>query len=126
MFKILVLLFIIKLYASNNVFNTRNIFFEKSYPKCRREASPRTFYKKSKFSITMDQHSEMLKSLFLLNVHVEIYPNLFKLRCWPLAFTFHKVFFKKKRGLKLVSVPHFLHDLWRKIILTLKCFKWLN
>ena len=38
-----------------------------------------------------------------------------------LAFTSYKVFFlkkkKKKRGLELISLPHFLHYFWRKIFL---------
>ena len=37
-----------------------NNFFEKSYTKCGGEASPRTFYGKSKLSIFLNQHSEML------------------------------------------------------------------
>ena len=40
--------------------NTRNIFIEKSYSKCGREASPRLLYKKLKSSISMDQQPEML------------------------------------------------------------------
>ena len=31
----------------------------------------------------------------------------------------HKAFLKPKRGLLLVSLPHFLHDFWIKILLTL-------
>ena len=39
----------------------RIIFFlEKLHAECRREASPRPFYEKSKLSISLDQHSEML------------------------------------------------------------------
>ena len=42
-------------------YNTRNIFLEKSYTKCEAEASTRPFHKKkSKFSISLDQQSEML------------------------------------------------------------------
>ena len=33
-------------------YNMRNIFLEKSYAKCRREAIPRPFSKKSKLSIS--------------------------------------------------------------------------
>ena len=39
-------------------YNMRYIFLQKSYTKCCGEASP--FYKKSKFSIFLDQQSEML------------------------------------------------------------------
>ena len=51
-----------------------------------------------------------MQFLFIL-CQVEAYRNILKLSCRSLAFTSHKVFFKKtKRGLELVSLPHFLHD----------------
>ena len=40
-------------------YNMRNVFLEKSYAKCGGEASPRTFYKKSKLSIFIHEQSEM-------------------------------------------------------------------
>ena len=40
--------------------NKINIFLEKPYTKCGGEAIPRPSYKKSKFSISLDQQSEML------------------------------------------------------------------
>ena len=49
----------------------KNIFLEKSYTKCGREASPRCFYKKSKLSISLDQLSEMF----------EVYQKILKLKC---------------------------------------------
>ena len=58
-----------------------NIFLEKSYTKCGEEASPRPFSKKSKLSISVDQLSEMLHSLFLLYVQVEFYQKILQLRC---------------------------------------------
>ena len=36
-------------------YNMRNIFIEKLYTKCGREASPRPFFLKSKLSISVDQ-----------------------------------------------------------------------
>ena len=47
--------------------NMRNIFLEKSYTKCGGENIPRPFCKKSKLSISLDQHSKVLYSLFLLH-----------------------------------------------------------
>ena len=41
-----------------------NIFLEKSYTKCSGEAIPRTISKKLKLSISLDQQSEFLISLF--------------------------------------------------------------
>ena len=46
-------------------FNMRNIFLEKSYIKCGGEASPRSFYKKSKLSISLDHQSKMLQSFLV-------------------------------------------------------------
>ena len=54
-------------------YSMRNIFHEKSYSKCGGETSPRRSYKKSKLSISLNQQSEMLHSLFLLYVQVERY-----------------------------------------------------
>ena len=45
-------------------YNIRNIFLEKSYSKCGREASPRPFSKKSKLDISMDPYSKVLYILF--------------------------------------------------------------
>ena len=56
--------------------NMRNISLEKSYTKCGRETSPRPFSEKFKLSISLDQYSKVLYSLFLLSVKlraIEIY-----------------------------------------------------
>ena len=47
-----------------------NIFFEKSCTKCVGETSNRPFFGKSKLSLSLDQQSEVLYTLFLL------YPKL--------------------------------------------------
>ena len=41
---------------------------------------------------------------------------------------FHLIlnFFKKWKGLELVSLPHFLHNLWRKIFILLYSINWPN
>ena len=46
--------------------NMRNIFLEKSYTKCGGETSPRPFSEKLKLSISLNQWSKVLYSLFLL------------------------------------------------------------
>ena len=54
----------------------RNIFLEKSYPKCGGEAITRPFSKKSKSAISPDQWYQVLHSLYLLYVKlrsIEIY-----------------------------------------------------
>ena len=47
-------------------YNKKNIFVEKSYTKCDGEAILRYFLKKLKLSISVDQSSNVLYSLFLL------------------------------------------------------------
>ena len=47
-------------------YNIRNVLLEKSYIKCGGETIPRPFSKKSKLSISLDQKSKVLYSLFLL------------------------------------------------------------
>ena len=49
-------------------YNMRNGKLEKSFTECRVETSPRPFYKKSKLNISLDKQSDMLYSLFLLDV----------------------------------------------------------
>ena len=51
-------------------YNTRNIILETLYAKCGGETSPRPFSRKLKLSISLDQLSKVLYSLFLL------YPKL--------------------------------------------------
>ena len=55
-----------------------NIFLEKSYTKFGEEASSRPFYKNSKLIVSLDQQSEMLHSLLLFYVQVEVYQNVLK------------------------------------------------
>ena len=53
-------------------YNMRIVFLGKSYTKYDAKAIPRPFYKKSKLSMPLDQQSEILQSLFLLYVQVEV------------------------------------------------------
>ena len=48
-------------------FNMRKIFLEKLYTKYVEETIPRSFSKKSNLSISLDQQSKVLYSLFLLH-----------------------------------------------------------
>ena len=99
-------------------YNMRNILLEKSCTKYGGETSLRPLFKKSKLSIPLDQQSETLQFVLII-VKVEIYQNMIKLRCWSLRLTLCKAILKTKRGLELVSLPNFLHDLKKKIFLTL-------
>ena len=48
------------------------------------------------------------------------------IRCWPLAFTLYKAFSKNKKRSGTGLLPHFLHDFWRKLFLTLHFINWPN
>ena len=47
-------------------YNMRNIFLEKSYTNYSGKTNPKPLSKKSKLSMYLDQHSEILYSLLLL------------------------------------------------------------
>ena len=81
---------------------------------------------KTKLSISLDQQSEILNSLFLLSVQVKVYQNILKLQCWLLDFILYKMKNKKKnqktkRTLLPASQPHFQYDFWSKIFIAF-CF----
>ena len=100
------------------------MFFEKSSTKFGEETSLRPFTKKMKIAnISGSTQPEVLYNLFLLRVQVAKYQNILKISCWPLFFTSHKAFFVK-RGVKLFSLPHFLHDSWSELFLTLYSINW--
>ena len=59
-------------------YNMRNIFLEKSYTKCLREAILKPFSKKPKLRISLNQQLKLLYSLFSLSTNfraIEIYRN---------------------------------------------------
>ena len=68
--------------------NMRNVFLEKTYTKRGEEASSITFYKNSKWNISLFQQSEMLYSLFLFYTQVEVYQNVLKVltTCFDLLY----------------------------------------
>ena len=62
-------------------YNMRNISLEKSYTKCGGNPSTRQTLQKIKVVQSLDQWSEMICSLYLLYVQVEVYQNILKLGC---------------------------------------------
>ena len=76
--------------------NTRNIFLKKLYTKCGGEISPRTFSKKLKLSISLNQQPEIFRPFVFVvcqnRVQITDYQNTLKPWCWPLAFNFYKTF----------------------------------
>ena len=100
----------------------RHIFLETSYTTC--DGERRTFPGKLKFSVYLDQYSKVLYSLFSLYATLRAVET-----CWNYAedhflLPHVKPFFKIKRGLRLVSLPHFLHNFWRKVFLLLYFINW--
>ena len=77
-------------------YNMRNIFLEKSYTKFGREATPRTFSRKSKLSIYLDQYSNVLYNFILIVCQVEDYRKRLKLCCWPFVINSYEAFLKNK------------------------------
>ena len=86
----------------------RNIFLEKSYTKSGVETIPRPFYKKSKLSISLDQYFKIFIQFVYTLCQVVGYRNILEIN---LLLPHIKLFSKSKRGLELISLPQFLHDL---------------
>ena len=72
--------------------NTRNTFLEKPYTKHGGETSSRPFSRKPKFSISLDQQSEISHCLLLLHVQVKHCLNILKISLWPLDYTSYNAF----------------------------------
>ena len=100
---------------------TQEIVFLKSHTKCGGEVSPRPFHK-----IWAYLEISSLECLFLMDVEVRVYQNILKLRCYHLLLPYIQLIKKTKRGLGLDSLPHFLHDFWRKMFLMIYFANWLN
>ena len=92
-------------------------FFEKSCSKSDAESIPRPF---SKLTIFL----KIFMQLVFIACQVEGYQIILKWSCRPLAFISYKHFLKTKGCLELLSLPHFLHDFWRKIFLQLYSINW--
>ena len=75
----------------------KNIFLEKSYTKCGGETISRHSSKKSKLSISLDQYSKIVYSLFLLYIKFEDYRNILKFIFKQLGFTTYKASLQKKK-----------------------------
>ena len=62
-------------------YNMKNIILVKLYTKCGVKTSPSSFFKKSKLSRSLNEQSEVPYSLFIMNIQVEDYQLILKLRC---------------------------------------------
>ena len=67
----------------------------------------------------------MIQFVFIV-CQVGGYQSIMKSSCRHLAFTSYTAFYKTKRGLELVSLPHFLHDFCRKYGRCIAVTIWYN
>ena len=92
----------------------------------------KTFSKKSKLSVSLDQQAEFIKSILTVCpsrwLWKQIETKVLRTFTSNKSFAFIPFFdlIKTKRVLKLLSMAHFLHDSWRRRILTLHSIKWPN
>ena len=82
-------------------YNMRNIFFEKWYTECSGETIPWPFSKKSKLSISLDQQSKVLYSLFLLCARLRTIKIYWNWATYHLLLPYMKLFFQSESGTSL-------------------------
>ena len=96
--------------------NIINIFHEKPVQNKLKKLVPDLFLRNENWA-HLNINIQKCYSLFLMYVQVEDYQNKLKLSWQPFPTSSYKNFLKTKRCLKLVSLPQFLHDFWRKCLL---------
>ena len=94
-------------------YNMRSIYIKKPYTKCCGETIPRPFPKKLKLSISLDQYSKVLYSLFVLHVKT------------TLAFNSYKAFLKNKK-ISGTSLPALFSAWFLKKKISLVIFYYLT
>ena len=102
-------------------YNMTNIFLVKSYKKRAGETSQTFFYK-----IKIKYISRLINSLNCIWANLRAIEVYWKKAAAHLRLPYIKLFSKTKIGLELVSLPHFLHNFWRKISLLLYSIDWPN
>ena len=98
-------------------YKMRNIFLEKSFTRCGGETSPRPFLKNQICAYLWINSLRFYTVCFYypsrgLSKYIE---SKVKITCFYLV----KLFKKTKRRRELTSLPHILHDFWRKVFLNL-------
>ena len=104
-------------------YNLRNIFLKKTYTNVVEKLFSDPFLKNQNWG------SFWINDLYILYIFCfycwsswgisELIGTKLQTSCIYLIWNFKK---KKKRGVELVSLPHFIHDFWRKIFLLLRSF----
>ena len=106
-------------------YDMRYIFLEKSYSKCGGKTSPDPFLKNLNWAYFSISSLNICTVCAIVHLGFEDYRNTLKLKCWPPLLLPHiKIFKKAKRGPGLASLPHSLHDFWRKIFLVQYSINW--
>ena len=103
----------------------RNIFLENHKQNTVEKLFPDPFLKTKIKLISGSIVQSFIKFVFIV-CQIEGYRNILKLSCRPFPFTSYKPFLKAKRSLQLISLPHFLHDFWRKVFFLLYSINWPN
>ena len=93
-------------------YDIRNFLVEKSCTKC----GGQSFFKRWKLNIFLEQQFEILYSLFCCMSKSRTTKTYWNWVTNHLFFIHIKLFSKTERGLKLVSMSHFQHDIWRKYL----------
>ena len=78
-------------------YSMRKDFPKKSYTNCGGETIPRPFSKKSKLSVSLDQYSKVVYSLFLLYAKLKTV-KMIKTKLQTTCFYLIKSFFIKQKG----------------------------
>ena len=104
-------------------YNMRKIFLETSYIKWGRETIRRPFLKNQTW-IYLWISSLTFSTVCFYCMPSWGLPTYIETKMLTTCFTSYKTLLKTKRGLELVSMPHFLHDFWRKTFILIYSINW--
>ena len=107
-------------------YDMRNIFLEKLYTKCCGGTISRPFSKKSKLSISLNKWSKFLFRLLSLYAKLRAIDKYWNEAVDHLLLPHVNIFWKKKRGLELVSLSHFPYDFWRDMCIVIVIVQYVH
>ena len=105
-------------------YKMKNIFPKNHTQKVVEKLFSNTFIQNQNWAYLSIDKSEMLESLVLKYVRVEVYQKMFKLRYWKLAFILYKAFLKNKKRSR-TSLPASFSDWLLKSNIAHVMFYWL-
>ena len=77
-------------------YNMKDVFLQNSYAKRGRQTSPKIFPRNKNRAYLWISSLKFYAVCFIL-CPIQGLPNILKLKCWPLAFSSFKVFFRKQK-----------------------------